>query len=158
MRRITIILLAASLALSGQTNRKMQSRPQIGTTSATGPHQAIVNWSNPSCTNNAQCSLQVYRAQCASSTSCPAYSQGSSSWKTLDMTSNLVVTPGANGTAWQYIDKDPALEDSTTYSWVATNSYVGGTTASGASSAYNGTTNNGTPPSPTLASSGNSVN
>jgi hypothetical protein len=158
MRRITIILLAASLALSGQTNRKMQSRPQIGTTSATGPHQAIVNWSNPNCTTNAQCTLQVYRATCTSITSCPAYSPGSGSWKALDMTSNLTVSPGLNGTTWQYLDKDPALQDSTTYSWVATNSYVGATTASGASTAYNGTTNNGTPIAPTLSTNGNSVN
>lgn len=132
--------------------------PVIGTTSTTGPHQAILNWSNPSCTTTAQCSLQVYRATCTSATSCPAYTAGSSSWTALNMTSGLVPTIGASGSTWNYTDKDPALQDSTTYAWVATNSYVGGSTASGASSNYVGTTNNGTPPAPTLATSGNSVN
>ena len=132
--------------------------PQIGTTSTTGPHQAILNWSNPSCTQTAQCSIQVYRALCTSATVCPTYSAGNPVWKTLDMSSNLVPTIGASGSSWNYTDKDTALQDSTTYAWVATNSYTGAVTASGASSNYIGTTNNGTPPAPTLASTGNSVN
>ena len=129
---------------------------QVKTT--TGPHQAILNYSNPSCTTNAQCSIQVYRATCTSSTSCPTYAAGSSSWKALDMTVGLSPQIGANGTTWSYSDKDAALQDSTTYAWVSTNTYVGASTASGASSNYVGTTNNGTPPAPTTASSGNSVN
>ena len=124
----------------------------------TGPHQAVLNYSNASCTTNAQCSLQVYRATCTSATSCPAYTAGSSSWKALDMTTGLTPNIGTAGTSWQYQDKDTALQDSTTYAWVSTNTYVGGSTASAASSNYIGTTNNGTPPAPTTASTGNSVN
>jgi hypothetical protein len=134
----------------------MVAPPQVGVTSATGPHSAVLNWSNASCTTTAQCSLQVYRTQCTSLTSCPAYPSGT--WKMLDMTSNLVPSIGASGSSWNYTDKDTALQDSTVYAWVATNTYAGGTTSSGASAAYAGTTNNGTPPAPTLASSGNSVN
>ncbi|HEY4800686.1 MAG TPA: hypothetical protein VII99_16520, partial [Bacteroidia bacterium] len=70
------------------------------------------------------------------------------------LTSNI----GAGGTTWVYNDKDTALQDSTTYAWVSTNTYIGGTQASTASSNYVGTTNNGTPPAPTTATSGNSVN
>lgn len=158
MKKIAALLCTFAILAIGQSRKQMQSPPQIGTTSSTGPHQAVLNWSNPSCTQNAQCSIQVYRATCTSTTSCPTYSAGSSSWTTLSMTSGLTPTIGANGTTWNYTDKDTALQDSTTYAWVATNTYVGGTTASGASSNYVGTTNNGTPSAPTLASSGNSVN
>ena len=130
--------------------------PQIGTTSVTGPHQAVLNWANAGCTTNAQCALQVYRTTCSSVTTCPTYPSGV--WKALDMTSNLVPTISTNGTSWVYTDKDTALQDSTTYAWVATNSFVGATTSSGPSSNYVGVTNNGTPPAPTLSSNGNSVN
>jgi len=140
------LLLISAVSLSSQVK------------TVTGPHQAVLNWSNPVCTTNAQCSIQVYRATCTSATSCPAYSAGSSAWKALDMTANLVPTIGSNGSSWNYIDKDTALQDSTTYAWVATNTYVGGTVASGASANYVGSTNNGTPTAPTLSSNGNSVN
>jgi len=154
-----VLLLLALLAQAPQHKVSPKaSPPQIGTTTTTGPHQAILVWSNPSCTQNAQCTIQVYRAQCTSITSCPTYSPGSSSWTTLNMTSGLTPVIGGGGTSWTYKDTDPALADSTTYAWVATNSFVGGTTASPASSAFAGTTNNGTPAAPTLASSGNSVN
>lgn len=145
---MTSVMLAQSAPQS--------TKPHVGTTSITGPHQAILNWSNPNCTQNAQCSLQVYRATCTSSTACPTYPSGT--WKALDMTAGLVPNIGPNGTAWQYTDKDPALQDSTTYAWVATATYVGATTASAASTNYAGTTNNGVPPAPTLSSNGNSVN
>ena len=159
MKRVLLTILMAS-ALLAQTPRKRptQSPPQIGTTSSTGPHQAVLNWSNSSCTSNAQCSIQIYRAQCSSASSCPAYSPGSSSWTALSTASGLVPNIGATGSTWNYTDKDTALQDSTTYSWVATNTYVGATSSSAASANYVGTTNNGTPPAPTLASSGNSVN
>src|SRR5215472_4403200 len=138
MRKMTLLLLLP-LLLSGQTKKNqkpMQSPPQIGTTSSTGPHQATITWSNASCTSTAQCSIQVYRATCTSTSSCPAYSTGSSSWTALNMTINLSPVVSANGTSWQYIDKDTALQDSTTYAWVATNTFVGGSVASGASSSF----------------------
>jgi|SRR3974390_1251652 len=148
------------LMLFGQARKPMVSPPQVGVTSSTGPHQAVLNWSNPSCTTNAQCSLQVYRAQCTSITSCPVYSPGSGSFTTLVMTTNLVPTVGASGTSWVYTDstQNAAMQDSTTYVWVATNTYVNGSQPSGASTAYSGTTNNGTPSAPTLSANGNSVN
>jgi hypothetical protein len=152
------LFLITSLALAQAPQRTQRTPPQIGTTSNTGPHQAILNWSNASCTTNAQCSLQVYRATCTSATSCPTYSPGNSAWKTLDMTVGLTPQIGANGSSWSYIDKDTALQDSTTYVWVATCTFVGGTSASAASANWSGTTNNGTPPAPTVASTGNSVN
>jgi hypothetical protein len=70
----------------------------------------------------------------------------------------LVPNIGTSGTSWSYTDKDTALQDSTTYAWVATCTYVGAATASGASTNYTGPTNGGVPPAPTTASSGNSVN
>ena len=155
---LLLLLLAQAPAAPKQSHRQMTSPPQVGVTSTTGPHQAVLNWSNPACTSTAQCNIQVYRAQCTSLTNCPTYSPGSGSWTALNMTANLVPTVGSSGTSWNYTDKDPALQDSTVYAWVATNTYIGGSTSSGASSAYAGTTNNGTPPAPTLASSGNSVN
>lgn len=158
--RILIFLLVSSIAIAQQPQRTrpMQSPPQVGTTASTGPHVAVLNWSNSSCTTNSLCSLQAYRAQCTSASSCPTYTAGSSAWKTLDMSVNLVPQPGPNGTSWQYQDKDTALMDSTTYAWVATNSYVGAATSSPASTNYVGSTNNGTPPAPVLSSNGNSVN
>jgi hypothetical protein len=152
MKLITFSLLLP-LALTAQTSQK----PQVGTTSATGPHQATINWSNPSCTANAACSIQAYRALCPAG-SCPTYTPGSTQWTALNMSSNLSTNAAATGTSWVYTDKDPTLQDSTTYGWLATCTYVGGNTISGASSNYIGTTNNGTPAAPTLASSGNSVN
>ena len=158
MRKLIPLLLLPVLLL-GQTRQKpMTSPPQVGTTSSTGPHQATINWSNASCTSTAPCSIQVYRSVCTSATTCPAYSTGNSSWTVLNMSCCLSPAISANGTSWQYIDKDVALQDSTTYAWVATNTFTGGSVASGASSNFVGTTNNGTPAAPTLASSGNSVN
>jgi len=146
MRKLLYALALISISCSAQVK------------STTGPHQAILNYSNASCTTNANCSIQVYRAVCTSVSSCPVYSVGSSSWTALNMTSGLTSNIGAGGTTWVYNDKDTALQDSTTYAWVSTNTYIGGTQASTASSNYVGTTNNGTPPAPTTATSGNSVN
>jgi len=82
---------------------------QVKTT--TGPHQAILNYSNASCTSNAQCSLQVYRATCTSATTCPTFSTAapSGTWKTLDMTVGLTPQIGANGSTWVYNDQEFAL-------------------------------------------------
>lgn len=137
-----------------------QQAPVVGTTSSTGPHQAILNYANASCTMTANCNIQIYRAVCSSPSSCPTYAAGNSAWTALNMSvsGNPAANVGVNGTSWMYTDKDPALQDSTTYVWVATNTYVGGTNPSPASANYSGTTNNGTPPAPTLATSGNSVN
>jgi len=104
-------------------------------------HQATLNYSNGACTSaSLQCSIQVYRAQCSSSTSCPSYSPGSSSFKALNMLSNLTSTVGTQGTSWVYQDLDVVLANSTTYVWVATNTFVNGSTPSAASSPYIGTT------------------
>jgi hypothetical protein len=149
MKKLFLLLVSLTLA-------SMPSGAQVK--NVTGPHLAVLNYSSASCTNTAQCSLQVYRATCTSATSCPTYTAGNSAWKTLDMTVGLTPTISNGGSSWVYRDGDTALQDSTTYAWVATCTYVGGSTASGASSNYVGTTNNGTPPAPTTASSGNSVN
>lgn len=138
------------------TPSPMVAPPQVGTTSTTGPHSAILNWSNPSCTTTQQCTIQVYRAQCTSTTTCPTWPSGT--WAKLNMTAGLVPTIGSSGTSWNYTDSDPTLQDSTTYAWVATNTYVGGTNSSGASTSFVGSTNAGVPPAPTLSSNGNSVN
>ena len=149
IRTIAILLVVGVIAMIyGQA-------PSQAT--ATGPHQATLNYVNTSCTSTAPCNMQVYRATCTSTTACPTYSVGSSSWTALNM-ANLAPSTGPNGTTWVYSDKDPSLQDSTTNAWVATCTFVGGTTASGASPNYVGTTNNGIPTAPVLSSNGNSVN
>ena len=103
-------------------------------------HQATINYSNSSCVNASMCTLQVWRATCTSSTNCPTYSASSPSWKKLDMT-GLVDIPSNTGTTWRYQDTDVALANSTTYVWVATATYVGGSgNASPASAPFIGTT------------------
>lgn len=113
---------------------------QVVQVTPTGVHSATLNWSNASCRTASPCNLQVYRAQCSSTTSCPAYAAGSSSWKALNMSSGLTPTVSAQGTSWQYQDHDAALTGSTTYVWVATSSYSGSNVASPASSPFVGTT------------------
>jgi hypothetical protein len=154
--KLFLLLLLFLQAPPAPRQQQKATPPHIGVTSTTGPHQAVLNWSNASCTTNSQCSIQAYRAQCTSLTTCPTWPAGT--WVTLSMTTGLVPTIGSSGSSWVYTDKDPALQDSTVYSWVATNTYVGGSNSSGASANYAGATNNGTPPAPTLSSSGNSVN
>jgi hypothetical protein len=100
-------------------------------------HMAVVNFSNPGCNTTTQaCVLQVYRAQCASSTSCPAYPAGT--WAKLS-TATVATTVGAQGTTWRYSDTDPALKGATTYSWVGVNTWPAGA-ESPASAAYIATT------------------
>jgi hypothetical protein len=102
-------------------------------------HQATLNYSNPACNSTtAACSLQVYRARCSTATSCPAYIPGNAAWKTLNM-AGVTANVTAQGTSWRYQDLDTALANSTTYAWVATNAYAGGS-AGQASQAYVGTT------------------
>ena len=116
---------------------------QISVTTPTGVHKAILNWSNAACRTASPCTLQVYRAVCSSSTNCPAYSAGNSAWTALNMTNGLVPTVGVQGTSWQYSDNDAALTGSTTFVWVATNSYQGAGTVSPASTGWSGTTSVG---------------
>ena len=113
---------------------------QVVVTTPTGIHTAIINWSNSLCTTLSPCTLQVYRALCSSSTSCPTYSPGSSSFKALNMTIGLVPTVGTQGSSWVYTDKDAAIVGNTTYVWVATNAYSSGNSISPASKAFVGTT------------------
>lgn len=158
MKLLALLFAASSILCAQNQPPNTPLPPQTGVTSVTGPHQATLNWSNATCTNTAYCNLQVYRATCTSASTCPTYVAGNSSWTALNMTTNLTANAGPSGTTWQYVDKDTALQDSTTYVWVATNTYQGATTASPASTNYSGTTNNGIPPAPTVSSSGNSVN
>lgn len=108
----------------------------LAMTTPTGQHQATLNYSNASCTTNAPCTLQVYRATCAPS--CPTYPAGT--WSALQMAPGLTTTPGATGTSWKYIDNDAALKGATTYVWVATNRFTNGPQVSGPSQPYTGTT------------------
>jgi len=160
MRTLLFALLCIATIAHAQTRPPAPrlNQPVVGVTSSTGPHQAVINWTNASCTTTAQCSIQVYRAQCGSATTCPAYTAGSSNWKALNMSAGLTPVIGMGGSTWAYTDTDTALQDSTVYAWIATNSYVGASTASSASANFVGTTNNGTPPAPVLSSNGNSVN
>ena len=106
------------------------------------PHSATLNYSSTACRSNATCTLQIYRAQCSSSTSCPTYTPGAAGWKALDMTA-VSSTPTPQMTSWQYTDHDAALTGSTTYVWVATATYVGAATASAPSQPFTGTTQAG---------------
>lgn len=123
-----------------QANSAQWSTPaEVQVKTPSGVHSATVNWSNPACRTSSPCNLQVYRAICSSATSCPAYP--GAVWKALDMSNtNLVPTVGAQATTWVYTDHDTALVGSTTYMWVATNTYTGGASASLASTGYVGTT------------------
>lgn len=116
---------------------------ELGLMTPTGIHSATLNWSSTACRASSECTLQIYRAKCASATSCPAYTPGNTAWKALDMSTGFTmngVVIGAQGSSWQYMDSDAALTGSTTYVWVATNTYKGATTASPASTPWIGTT------------------
>jgi hypothetical protein len=113
---------------------------QVTLLTPTGVHSAILNYSNASCRTASPCTLQIFRAQCTSPTTCPTYASGSTAWKALNMSSGLIPTVGVQGTSWQYTDSDVALTGNTTYTWVATNSYSGAVTSSPASTPWSGTT------------------
>lgn len=111
---------------------------QVNVQTPTGVHSAVLNWSSAACNTLSPCNLQVYRATCTSTTSCPAYP--GSAWTALSMVTGLAPTVGAQGTTWQYQDNGGALSGSTTFAWVATCSYQGATTSSTASTMWIGTT------------------
>jgi hypothetical protein len=110
-------------------------------------HEADLTYSAISCTTAQPCApIQVYRAQCASATSCPAYAPGSTAFKALPAATVTGVyveysTVTATGTTYGVVDTDPALLDGTTYEWVATVAYAATPTApSGPSNTVIGTT------------------
>ena len=130
------------------------SAPTAPTTipKATIAHQASLNWSSNSCTTATPCAIQVYRAQCSSSTSCPTYP--GSAFSQLSGY-GITVNAGANGTSWIITDNDPALLDATTYVWVATNSYQSSPSNPGpASTPWSGTTSAPPPAVPVAPTSG----
>lgn len=135
----TLYAYAVTNTLSGGS--APSSSAQITLTTPIQTHSAIINWSNASCRISIPCNLQVYRAVCGSTTTCPVYTPGSAAWTSLNMTTGLISTPGAQGSTWQYTDT--GLTGSTVYSWIATNTFVGGSTASAASQSYSGTTSVG---------------
>lgn len=122
-------------------NTSTASLPAQISLTTPGPHAAIVNWSSAACRTSSPCTFQVYRAVCTSAASCPAYTPGGSAWTALPA-SGLTTTQGAQGTSWQYQDQSAALVGNTTYAWVSTATYTGGTVASPPSSAFIGTTAN----------------
>lgn len=117
-------------------------------------HEADLAYSDSSCTTAKPClPIQVYRAQCASATSCPSFATSPNSFVALptatksDGSYTVSVVTNSGGSNWTVIDKDPAMLDGTTYEWVSTVSYP--TSApSGASNPFQGTTNSAatTPP------------
>jgi len=120
-------------------------------------HQATLYYQNTSCTNHSPCSLQIWRAVCPTPTTCPSYQAGSSLWTRVSYGA-ASATPTAKGTAWIIYDKDPTLQDNTTYAYCATNSFQNQSNIiSACSPVWQGTTGGGnTPPAPTLGT-GNSV-
>lgn len=133
----------------------LQAAPR--TTSA--PHQATLNWQNSSCTTGKPCSIQIYRATCSSTSTCPTYPN--SAYATPP-TATLAVTISATatGTSWQAVDADPALADGTTYAWVSTNTYSSNPSQPSAPSAiWIGTTPLPPPPIPNAPTvgGGNSI-
>jgi hypothetical protein len=86
--------------------------------------------------------------------------QGSSSWTRVSFGTGSA-TPTPAGTQWILYDKDPVLQDSTTYVYVATNAFYTATnTLSAASPPWIGTTSDcsGKTPPPPITGTGNSVN
>jgi len=115
-------------------------------------HQATLNYSNSSCSTNAPCAIQLYRATCTSSTACPSYPN--SAFSQLSGY-GITVNPSPSGTTWILTDNDPALADSTTYVWVATNSFQSSPgTLSPASAPWSGTTSAPAPAAPPAPTSG----
>lgn len=102
-----------------------------------GAHQAVINYSSAACRTTSPCDLHVYRSQCSSSSSCPSFP--GSAWKVLNM-ATTASTVGAQSTTWTYTDSDNALTSGTTYQWIATSSYIGGSTESAPSTPFTGTT------------------
>jgi hypothetical protein len=133
------VWIAYAVTNSFQANPSSTSTStQIQLQTPTGAHQAILNWSSTACTSSFPCTIQVYRATCSSSTSCPSYP--GTAWTALNMSVGLASTPVAQNTTWQYTDNDSKLVGSTTFAWLATVSYQGASTSSPASTVWIGTT------------------
>lgn len=84
---------------------------------ATVPHQATLYYQSTACTNSAPCQLLVYRTVCPTPTTCPNYGNGHG-WIRL-IAGDVSATPTLTGTTWIVVDKDPALQDNTTYAYTA---------------------------------------
>lgn len=134
-------LYAYAVTISSANNSANTSdSSQITVLTPDGVHNATLNWTNSNCRTASPCTIQVYRTQCTSATSCPTYTPGDANWKALAMSTGLTTNLDTQSTTWQYIDWDSTLTSGTTYAWVATNSYTGGNTTSPASQSYSGTT------------------
>jgi hypothetical protein len=122
-------MLLLAIALTAQSTPK-----------GTIPHQATLNYSNPTCTIAKPCAIQVYRAVCPQVTQCPTYPGQSSSFTQLAAGTG-VATPTSTGTTWVITDTDTALQDATTYVYYATNSFQSSPAVySQASAPWSGTT------------------
>jgi len=116
-------------------------------------HQATLYYQNSSCTSNTPCTIQVWRAVCPTPITCPTYVAGNTAWTRLIYVSTST-KPTPTGTQWVIIDHDPALQDNTTYVYIAVNAFHSPTSSySGPSPSWSGTTtggtNAGTPSTPT---------
>jgi hypothetical protein len=143
MKTIFALLLWSGSGLFGQQR------------ATTVPHQATLNFQNTSCTSNNPCDLQVWRAVCSMPMACPAYVAGSTLWTRVSY-GLASATPTVHGTQWVVTDKDPVLQDATTYVYVGTNSYHSSpNTFSDSGPAWSGTTKAGTTAgTPTVPSNG----
>jgi hypothetical protein len=83
-------------------------------------HQATLNYTSSACTLSQGCWIQLYRATCASSVSCPDFKTNPGAYTQLANVQIPIWNTDANGTTWQLIDADPALADGTAYAWVST--------------------------------------
>jgi hypothetical protein len=116
-------------------------------------HEADLTYTNPQCLAATPCNLQVYRAQCSSTTSCPSFTTSPTSFfalpaSTVTGVATVTETVTTAGTTWTFIDTDPTLKDSTTYVWVATDAWQSSpSAASGPSIPFQGATT-GPPNSP----------
>jgi hypothetical protein len=142
MRKALVMLgLAAAMAFASLLHAQKIS------------HEADLTYTNPQCLAATPCNLQVYRAQCSSTTSCPSFTTSPTSFFALPastVTGVATVTESVTtaGTTWTFIDTDPTLKDSTTYVWVATDAWQSSpSAASGPSIPFQGTTT-GPPNSP----------
>lgn len=125
----------------------------------TVPHQATLYYQSSACTDSSPCRLVVYRAVCSTSTTCPSYGNGHGWIQVTAGSASSAPTP--TGTTWVVTDKDPTLQDATTYVYVATLAWQSNPNqASAPGPAWSGTTASGAtsnvPATPTVGT-GNSV-
>lgn len=78
-----------------------------------------------SCTlSNCLCNLEVWRAPCTSTTTCPDATANLAAYTQLLNTGNLGGTTDTTGTAWTYNDTTPALVDNSIWIYALRSSYT----------------------------------